>query len=207
MNVLWNGIIVATGDVNVEMLTLNRPEVKKYIGILTSLNLHQHIQHPTRTIAPTKTLIDHIIGNAPNRASHRYVLPCPTTSDHDGPYACINVRVKLFQPHYNVKRAFFRRALSSNKPKELWNTKHRILHPSPQPIKADSDALNKHFSSISQRLLGSEANPSDSFLDLINSPPEENRTCSFNLRPVTYSEVMKMLTTMRSDCSTGADQI
>ena len=129
MNVLWNGIIVATGDVNVEMLTLNRPEVKKYIGILTSLNLHQHIQHPTRTIAPTKTLIDHIIGNAPNRASHRYVLPCPTTSDHDGPYACINVRVKLFQPHYNVKRAFFRRALSSNKPKELWNTKHRILHP------------------------------------------------------------------------------
>ena len=107
----------------------------------------------------------------------------------------------------SVKRAFLRRALSSNKPKELWNINHRILHPSPQPIKADSDALNKHFSSISQRLLGSEANPSDSFLDLINSHPEENRTCSFNLRPVTYSEVMKMLTTMRSDCSTGADQI
>lgn len=90
-------------------------------------------------------------------------------------------------------------------PKNCWIP--NILHPSPQPIKADSDALNKHFSSISQRLLGSEANPSDFFLDLINSPPEENRTCSFNLRPVTYSEVMKMLTTMRSDCSTGADQI
>ena len=104
MNVLWNGIIVATRDVNVEMLTPNRPEVKKYIGILTSLNLHQHIQRPTRTIAPTKTLIDHIIGNAPNRASHRYVLPCPTTSDHDGPYACINVRVKRFQPHYKLLR-------------------------------------------------------------------------------------------------------
>ena len=74
----------------------------------------------------------------------------------------------------SVKRAFLRRALSSNKPKELWNINHRILHPSPQPIKADSDALNKHFSSISQRLLGSEANPSDFFLDLINFLPEEN---------------------------------
>ena len=104
LNVLWNGLIVATVDVNVDMLTPNRPEVKKYIGILTSLNLHQHIQRPTRTIATTKTPTDHIIGNAANRASHRNVLPCPTTSDHDGTYACINVRVKRFQPHYKLLR-------------------------------------------------------------------------------------------------------
>ena len=58
----------------------------------------------------------------------------------------------------------------------------------------------------SQRLLLSEPNPWNFVLDLINSLPEEHVTCSFNLRPVTYSEVMKMLTTGRSDCSTGAGQ-
>ena len=58
----------------------------------------------------------------------------------------------------------------------------------------------------SQRLLRSEPNPWDFFLDLINSLPEEHLTCSFNLRPVTYSELMKMLTTVRCDCSNGADQ-
>jgi len=316
LNVLWDGLIVAVGDVNVNMLTPNSPEVKKYTDMLTSLNLHQHVERPTRTTPTSKTLIDHIISNAPNRVTYCNVLPCPTISDHDGPYACINVRVKRFQPRYkllrnekrfdesafkkelssvpfnvvysiddpnekvdifnslfkscldkhaplrrtritrppapwlnkedirklqnernvlrhlahkinsasvwnkfrevrnkiktkikSVKRTFLRRALSSNKPKELWNTIHRILHPSPQPIKADPDALNKHFSSTSQRLLGSEANSLDFFLDLINSLPEERLTCPFNLRPVTYSEVMKLLTTMRSDCSTGADQI
>lgn len=45
----------------------------------------------------------------------------------------------------SIKRAFFRWALSFNKTEELWNTIHRILHPRPQPIKADPDALNKHF--------------------------------------------------------------
>ena len=74
----------------------------------------------------------------------------------------------------SLKRAFFRRALSSNKPKELWNTIHRILHPcSPQPIKADPDALNRHFSSTSHRLLIREF-----LIDLIYSLPEEHLTCS-----------------------------
>ena len=50
-----------------------------------------------------------------------------------------------------VKRAFFSRALSSNKPKELWNTIHSVLHASSQPIKVDPDALNKHFSFTLQR--------------------------------------------------------
>ena len=117
------------------------------------------------------------------------------------------MRNKIKTKIKTVKRAFFKKALSSKKPKELWNTIHRILHPSPQSIKADPDVLNNHFSSTSQRLLGSVANSSDFLLDLINSLPENHLACSFNLRSVTYSEVLKMLTTMRSDCSTGADQI
>lgn len=53
MNVLWNGLIIATRDVNVNMLTPNSPDVKKYIDLLTTLNLHQHVHRPTRTIQNT----------------------------------------------------------------------------------------------------------------------------------------------------------
>lgn len=117
------------------------------------------------------------------------------------------MRNKIKTKIKSIKRAFFRRALTSNRPKEPRNIIHRILYPSPQSIKVDPDALNKHFSSTSQRLLGSEANLLEFSLDLINSLPEEHLTCSFNLRPVTHSEIMRMLTTMKSDCSTAADQI
>lgn len=80
------------------------------------------------------------------------------------------MRKKIKTKIKSIKRAFFRRALTSNRPKEPRNIIHRILYPSPQSIKVDPDALN-------------------------------------NLRPVTHSEIMRMLTTMKSDCSTAADQI
>ena len=41
---------------------------------------------------------------------------------------------------------------------------------------------------------------------MIDSFPN-NSPYEFNLRPVTYHEVLRELKTMRSDCSTGADQI
>lgn len=102
LNVLWDSPIVATGDVNVNVLTPNSPDVKKYIDMLTSLNLHQHVQRPTTTTPTSKTLIDHIISDAPGCVTFCNVLPCPTISDQNGPYACINVRVKRFQPRYKL---------------------------------------------------------------------------------------------------------
>ena len=66
--------------------------------------------------------------------------------------------------------------------------------------------LNEHFSPTCQRLLNSEANSESSLLEHINYLPN-NTNSSFVLRPVTYSEVFKLLTTMRTDCSTGCDQI
>ena len=92
------------------------------------------------------------------------------------------VRNKIRMKIKTVKRAFFRQALSSRKPKELWNIIHRILHPSPRPIKADPNVLNEHFSSTSQRILGSVA-----------TPPESLSTSMFGLRHVTFNEVLKQL--------------
>ena len=104
MNILWDGLIVATRDINVNMLTPNGPNVKKYIDLLTTLNLHQHVQRPTRTTPTSKTLTDHIVSNVPGRVTFCNVLLCPTISDHYEPYVCINVRVKLFQPRYKLLR-------------------------------------------------------------------------------------------------------
>ena len=72
--------------------------------MLTSRNLHQHVQRPTRTTSTSKILIDQIISNALNCVSYCDVLPCPTISVHDGPFACMNVRVKRFQPRYKFLR-------------------------------------------------------------------------------------------------------
>ena len=117
-----------------------------------------------------------------------------------------DVRNRIRTKIKSVNRAFFKKALSSSKPKDLWNIIHRILNPSPQPIRADPDVLNEHFSFTCQRLLNSEANSERFLLEYINSLPD-NTASSFVLRPVTYSEVFKLLTTMRTDCSTGCDQI
>ena len=66
--------------------------------------------------------------------------------------------------------------------------------------------MNEDLSSTCQRLLNSEANFESSLLEYINSLPN-NTASSFVLRPVTYSEVLKFLTTIRTDCSTGCNQI
>ena len=50
------------------------------------------------------TLIDNIISNTLNRVTYCNVLPCPTVSDHDAPYACINVRAHRFQPRFKLLR-------------------------------------------------------------------------------------------------------
>ena len=54
LNVLWDGLFVVTGDVNVDMLTPAAPQVRKYCDMLTSLNLYQHVTKPTRTTPPLK---------------------------------------------------------------------------------------------------------------------------------------------------------
>ena len=86
------------------MLTPAAPQVRKYCDLLTSLNLFQYVTKPTRTKHTSKTLIDHIISNTPNRITYCNVLPCPIISEHDAPYACINIRVTRFQTRYKLLR-------------------------------------------------------------------------------------------------------
>ena len=66
----WDGLIVVTGDINIDLLRPNKPITSQYQFILSSLNLHQHVHKPTRTTDKTSTLIDHIISNLPERIPH-----------------------------------------------------------------------------------------------------------------------------------------
>ena len=98
--------------------------------------------------------------------------------------------------------------LSSKRPKELWRVIHRILYPSPKPLQADPDRLNTFFLSTNERTLSTKPDKRSDLIDLVNSFSECPRTLHpFNLRCVSLMEVEKEIDNLRSDTSTGIDQI
>ena len=105
-----------------------------------------------------------------------------------------------------TRRDFYNRALSSNKPKEVWKVIHRILHPNPQPLRFQPDELNAHFASTAQRVTGASAVSEESIKCLIDSLPVD-RPEAFVLGPVTCGQVLLQLKKLRSDCSCGPDGI
>ena len=77
---------------------IGRPDslVTRYSNTLDMFGLEK--------IRTSRTLIDHIITNYPMRISAIDVIPTSIVSDHDAPFACINVRVNLYQPRYKYIR-------------------------------------------------------------------------------------------------------
>lgn len=66
------------------------------------------------------------------------------------------VRNKLKIVIKKAKRCFTIKALSSKRPKDVWKVIHRILNPSPRPLRADPNQLNSHFASTSERITGTD---------------------------------------------------
>ena len=100
----WDGLLLITGDINIDLMNLDSTLTKQYIDILNMNNLQQMVTKPTRVTATSQTLIDHFITNCPNRITHTDVLPCPLVSDHSAPYVCVNARVTRFLPRYKYIR-------------------------------------------------------------------------------------------------------
>ena len=57
----WDGVIIITGDINIDLIRKQKESTKCYKNI-HSFNLHQHITKPMRK---GKSLIDHICSNVP----------------------------------------------------------------------------------------------------------------------------------------------
>ena len=119
------------------------------------------------------------------------------------------VRNRLKELIKSTKRNFMERMLSSKKSKEVWTVIHRILHPSPQRITMQPDKLNNFFASTAERTIGINADHVDdyaSIIKFIQSLPA-NIENGFQIRTVTLKEVVHELRNIRSDCSTGPDNI
>ena len=108
----------------------------------------------------------------------------------------------------SVKKAFFTKAFSSKRPKEIWRTIHRVLNPNPKPIRVNPNELNTFFTTTAERTLGKAAvDKTSDLLTLVNSLPDHRDTCTFKLREITQAEVLREIKQIRMDCSTGPDQL
>lgn len=104
-----------------------------------------------------------------------------------------------------AKADFFKKALSSKRPKDVWSVIHRILNPSPTKITADPDTLNVHFNTTAKRLLNS--NPKSESLLKSRIQSFEDTSNMLKFQPVTYHDITKAIQSIRKDCSTGYDTI
>ena len=67
LTVYWDGMLMLTGDINIDMLRPSDHLTKRYQGILDLFELTQIVERPTRATRSSKTLIDHFITNHPQR--------------------------------------------------------------------------------------------------------------------------------------------
>ena len=119
------------------------------------------------------------------------------------------VRNKIKFAINKSKRSFITNALSSKRPKEVWRIIHRILHPSPKPLQADPDRLNEFFIKTNERTLSTKPDERSELIELVHSFSEKPMPfrSSFKLHCVSRQEVDQEINKLRSDTSTGMDQI
>ena len=100
IQIKWDGMIIITGNFNIDLKEPNRPSVKKY-NILETFHLKEHIAKPTKM---QKTLINHIIMNIPEKLIHQNVVLADEIGDHDLPDLILNIRKQKFEKCYKYNR-------------------------------------------------------------------------------------------------------
>ena len=104
LTVCWDGMLMLTGDINIDVLRPSDHLAQRYQGILDMFELTQIVKRPTRTTKTSKALIGHFITNHQQKVTNTGIIPCSIVSDHDAIYACVNVRFPRFQPRYKFIR-------------------------------------------------------------------------------------------------------
>ena len=97
----WNGVLIITGDFNINLLSHENESTNRYKNILHAFSLQQHVTKPTRK---GKTLILHISSNISTKLIHCNVISTDEISDHDEPYAIFNIQKERFQKEYKYVR-------------------------------------------------------------------------------------------------------
>lgn len=90
----------------------------------------------------------------------------------------------------------------------MWQCINRVLHPNPKRIEADPDELNSHFNTTAQRLTNSNPTSENELKHFIKGICKfDGANEQFEIKPVTFEEVLNGLKSLRSDCSSGYDSI
>ena len=84
----WDGIIIITGDINIDLIGKQKDSTKCYKNSFHSFNLHQHKTNPTRKGI---SLIDHICSNVPKKLIHNDVIYTDEIDDHDTPFVILTL--------------------------------------------------------------------------------------------------------------------
>ena len=84
-----------------------------------------------------------------------------------------DVRNKIKSVVDKARRSLLTNALSSRRPKEVWKVIHRVLHPSPKPLREDPEKLNRYFISTATRTLSTNPDSTHDSLDLVRSFPDQ----------------------------------
>ena len=104
------------------------------------------------------------------------------------------------------KASFLRKALSSRNPKEVWETIHRILNPPKKCINQNPERLNEYFTELASKLINKE-NVAFDQTKLATIIPEQESDGAFFTKYATFTEVIKFISELRNDCSSGFDNI
>ena len=100
-------------------------------------------------------------------------------------------------------RNFFQKVLANKTSSETWKVINKILHPRLKRMDVDPHEINKFFNSTAVRTTGKNAGElSKSFIRELPDHPD-----NFHLHLATYDEVLRAIQKLRSDCSTGPDNI
>ena len=116
-----------------------------------------------------------------------------------------NTRNVLKNEIRKTKSQFMKKLLNNKDNKEVWKVINKILHPNPKNIQVNPDELNTFFNKSATRTTGKHATPDVITNQLIESLSDMPN--SFHLLHATFDTVLKALKSLRSDCSTGHDQI
>ena len=102
----WDSFLLLTGDINIDIDVLSPSDrlTKRYQSILDAFGCQQHMTKATRITPMSKTLIDHIVTNNRRCITAIDVIPGWSINDHEGIFACVNVRVPRYQPWYKLIR-------------------------------------------------------------------------------------------------------
>ena len=113
------------------------------------------------------------------------------------------VRNQLKTKIRSTKKNFLKNLLRSRNSPETWKVINNVLHPKINKVDVNPGEINKFFNTTSTRTTGKQYEAlNETHIDQFPDHADK-----FRLRHATFEEVSKSINLLRSDCSTGHDNI